>query len=384
MWATDTLYQSLIAGDHQVGVQIDAQYDGETTVSELPVTACTITRSWDGTAVRATVDATIDDDNGTLQPLLPSDPLATAGQELVVNSTVGLSAQNYSADAVVPEGIFRIQSPESTGRWWRYKNKEWLPTGGEISLQGVDLITNLQRMEILGVMQPLPGATVRSEIQRLCQSRRVPVDVDSIPDTAVGSLGVYPQDALEAVTTLLDLVELVPAMGRDGTLTALSVSRKTTPDLLVTPDSGRLVDSWIKPDDDKIRNIFAATGEGGSGSSLVRGDARENVGPYRSTGPFGWVIERISSPLYLTNTQATRGAATALAKHLAGRELVAQARLTYDPSIDVLDTHKVWFAPGLVIPALVTGTKYSPDAGGDMEVTYAVSRQEVETWIRQR
>lgn len=96
----------------------------------------------------------------------------------------------------------------------------------------------------------------------------------------------------------------------------------------------------------------------------------------------GPISLRHSSPLYTTTARANAGAATLLSKRRAARELRVEAVMAYDPTVDCLDTHQIWLAPGLEPLGLVVGLSRDLVKGGPMTVTYTIPRDTVENWIR--
>lgn len=408
MWVMPDAYREALGGDYSPSVTASALYGGRVTEASLPVVGCRWRSAFDGQQVRASITLSVDDPDGSLTPMLPTDPLAPFGQQVVVRWVVGWGDVSIHS---LPIGAFRVQKPQGSSSWLRYRVRPkrvggglWpgpdsfpsgdvfpasgpgrlkgadvmLPTGGVVTLEGEDLQMAVEDAEIPGLMQPLPGASVASEVQRLCAGL-VGVDMQSIPVGVVPRAGTYESGRMQTVRTLLDRVGRVPAPGRDGSLRALSPLRSTTPDLVVMPGDAEVL---VSLDDDGLVNVVLTTGE--EADSPIRGAAYESSGPYRHTGPLGPRIHRHSSPLYTTSTAANAGAVTILSRLTAAREVVVRATMPCDPSVDVLDTHRVWLAPGLTPLALVTEIEADLMAGGDMQVTYSVAREEVDRWTRPR
>lgn len=255
----------------------------------------------------------------------------------------------------------------------------WYPTPGVVPLTAEDLQLSLVKSEIVGLMQPAAGATVAGEVARLCAGL---VPVSGLPAVTVPKQGVYEEERHRTVKTLLALAGQVPAPTRGGSLTGRSAQRKTFPDLVVSPTAGNWIDAAVYPDDDGVVNVVQTSGEGTDAAQLIRGLAREVSGPLRWDGPMGPISLRHSSPFYTTTAAANAGAATMLAKRRAARELRVEAVMTYDPTVDCLDTHRIWLAPGLEPLGLVVGLSRDLVKGGPMSVTYTIPRDTVENWIR--
>lgn len=261
----------------------------------------------------------------------------------------------------------------------------WLPTGGTVSVQADDLQLSVQKSEIAGLMQPAKGASVDSEVRRLAYGL-IGVRRGSIPMKAIPARGVYETDRHQVMRDLLTLVDMVPACARDGYLVPLRPTRKKSADLMVSPDAGNLISARVMPTDAGLVNVVETindqTDSTEGAAKQIRAIVRESSGPYRAQGPLGPILRQHASPLYATQAQAQAGAQTILDRERAARELRVQAQLTYDPTVDVLDTHLLWLAPGLQVLALVVDVEMDLVQGGAMQVTYTVPRAEVESWIR--
>lgn len=387
MWPVSDVWGQLIAGDHHVRTIGSAQYGGAVTVPSLPIVGGRYRQEFDGQRVRTTVSLTVqattdgpDACEGDLVPAALTDPLAPFGQQVVLRSDVGYGALVSEG---VPLGTFRVEPVKATGGWRAVDKADrriWLPAGGTLEFDAVDLWQQVVDSEFTGPVQPLTGGTIRSEVSRVV-SGLVRVDTGSLPTTAVsGKSTVYQDSRAEAVEMLADLAGLVPMMGRDGLLTFVSPTGGANVwDVQVATDLGSPADLSLDPSG--IVNVVVATGETATDdTATVRAAAYLSQGPLAWNGPLGPRRLSYSSPLLTTYASAKSAAETVLARRRAAQEVTFTVVAAFNPALDVLDKVTVTIRPGGAKPLAVTATVTGIDfdlAGGPMTLTCTCPREEL-------
>lgn len=389
MWPVTEVWGQLVSGDHEVTVEADAFYDGEATAEDLAVTEGSWSQSFDGSRVRSTLDLTIADPDGEFAPVRVTDPLAAYGQQIVARVSVGIG--RLAVQESIPLGTFRIESSDPEGGWRVYQppgqKPQWVPTGGTVKVQCSDLMQDINDHEQVGLMQPRVGGTVHSELTRLLWPI-LPVDLAGVPDANVPqSTGVYADNRLETVDLFASMVGRVPAITRAGQLTLLDPSMTTHPVKHVTVQARNWVGANVQHSREGIWNAIVVTGEGdGETPPTIRATRLEQAGPFRWGGPVGSRVYRQSSPLYKTQQSAEKAANTLYQRLRRERSVEIEVRSSFDPSMDVLDTHRVTIIPGegadtITVDALLIGVSGSV-LGGEMTCTYSVPREAVQAWTR--
>ena len=381
MWAGGGALDDLLTGDHEVSVTADAWYLGEAVWPDLRVTAATTVSEFDGSTVRTTAELAVDDAEGALVPTMPTDPLAGFGQSVTV--AVDVSAGRVSER--VPVGEFRVEPVTADGGWRPVTKRGtlfWLATGGTIQVPLVDNIARVVDAELRGLMVPR-GPTNRAELDRLITGLPgVRADWSGLPSASVTAGGAaYGESRLDAVVSYVRDRGRVLGTDRDGMLVVLNPNLKTVPDLVVTTDTPRWVDTTITPSRDGIYNQVETTGqETEDGKPPPTGFTQVLDGPYgvRTLGPR---LLRQHSEFFRNRTQAQMGAQTRLRTSISARRVRFQVTQILDPRVECLDTHRVAIRPrtggDVTVLALVVGVSIDW-MQAEMTVTYEVPREVLE------
>jgi len=343
------------------------------------VTAESGTLSWasDGRKVTGKLDLSVPDPHGTLAA--PDGPLGWIGQQLVVRS--GVSRSSYGE--LIPCGSYRIDDSGSVEQAWSMHHNSmltvtgnlfsdiWSDTwpgaltrtltgtlkavrrGGRLSPSAVDLLSILEEDEFIGLEQPLPGATIRSEVLRLVGGRMpVASSWPGVPDPAVPASVTYDTNRLTSLCSLAAAVNSVVWAGRSGELQFLpQPAVGATP--VWTADATRAVKIIISGSRTGLYNRFIVEGTDADGAAL-RGVADVTVGPLTVGPPFGTVTYRHNDPLAKSQTAIDAAAQTYRDRIVADRTARVRVTVPADPSLDPLDVvavtdpeGRVWTGPAV-------------------------------------
>lgn len=341
MWPTNSTWAGLVAGDHEVLVDVDAWYDGKVSAGSLVPVAMSWSSTFDGQAVRSTLDLTVQDPAGALLSEKATSQLAPYGQLIVAQVTACLpSAKLYES---VPLGTFRIETAVAEYRWDRHKKtgREY-PTGGVVRVQALDCLADLAEAEFAG--PTAPSGTVQAAMTALARGY-VGADVSSLPATTVPASVTYGDSKWDAVKALAQTAGKVPVPQRDGTMGFVSPTIGTSV-WAVTVDADTLLSSSLAHDRGGLKNAVLATGEDNvDGVSPISALAQETTGPLRVSGPFKLQLRRHSSPFYRTVAQARSGAESIRDGMIRDRTVKVPFEATWNPALDVLDSVLVQYDP---------------------------------------
>lgn len=381
MWDAGPDYTRLIDGAHDINTTASAWYAGRLT-AELEVDPVGAARHdiFDGQDIRRTIDGlTIIDRRGNLTPRRISDPLAPFGQRIVIRQQI--SAARGAVQADFPLGEFLITNPEPTSGWRKYHDTH-LPTGGTVTLTGLDRWEIVQRSPLVGLWQAPAGATVRSEVRRLMRGIMPVVDA-AIPNTSIpASKAVHPEQADEAIRGLLELVGRVPHVDRMGRFAPRPLTT-TTGVWKLTVNEQTDIGALPRLTDEDIYNRVVTTGESDDMDQEIMAIVNE-TGRLAPGPEFGWRTYTHHSPLYKTNTQARTGGNTILRNKARERTILYSVRTRFDPCRDVLDPVDLEVIPNnpLHAPTTHRGIVISLRhdlTGGEMDVEVAVPWTEAGT-----
>lgn len=262
----------------------------------LPVSGANF--SWDRTRQIQTFECTVADPDGKLAPWLLDDPLGVGGARLEVRHNVG-------GAGTIKQGWYRINRPEPEERWHSYiinedgrinadspiprGKKQVLITGGAtIRIQAADLGILLKNDRLLAPESPPNGATVLSEIQRLC-GLTVPVSIAtgvSARDRAVNKTLVYERDRLDAIQSLCKSITCDFRMNGDGQLEVYTIIPQDPVATLQGGTGGLMVGVDRSQQLDGLYNIFVVTGTADQ-ERPVRSIAMIETGELQVDGPHG-------------------------------------------------------------------------------------------------
>lgn len=306
------------------------------------------TLSWasDGRKVTAKLDLNVPDPRGTLAT--PNGPLGWIGQQLVVRS--GVSRSSYEES--IPCGAYRIDDSGSVEQAWSlHRNGKVVRRGGRLSPSAVDLLSILEDDDLIGLEQPLPGATIRSEALRLVGGRMsVASSWPGVSNPSVSASVTYDTNRLTSICSLAAAVNAVAWAGRSGELQFLpQPAANASP--VWTATATRAIKIIIAGNRTGLYNRFVVEGTDEAGAAL-RGVSDVLTGPLAVGPPFGTVTYRHNDPL--AKTQAILDAAARTYRDRIVADRTARVRITVpaDPSLDPLDVvavtdpeGRVWTGP---------------------------------------
>lgn len=309
------------------------------------------TLSWasDGRKVTGRLDLSVPDPRGILAR--PLGPLGWLGQHLVVRS--GVSRTSY--EEMIPCGAFRIDDSGSVEQAWSLHRKgQVVRRGGVLKPSASDLLSILEEDDLIGLEQPLAGATIRSETLRLVGGR-IPVASSwpGVPDPSVPASVTYDTNRLTAVCSLASAVNAVVWAGRSGELRFIpQPAAGATP--VWSAAATQAVKIIIAGNRTGLYNRFVVEGTDANGAA-IRGVADVLTGPLAvGSSPFGTVVYRHNDPLAKTQSALDLSAATYRDTMIANRTVLAKITVIADPSLDPLDIVAVTDPEGRVWTGPVT------------------------------
>ena len=336
------------------------------------------TLSWasDGRKVTGKLDLSVPDPRGTLAA--PNGPLGWIGQQLVLRSGVSRS----SHEEQIPCGSYRIDDSGSVEQAWSVHRTtvltltgdffsdtwsdiwpgamvpDWtvpgkvVRRGGKLSPSAVDLLSILEEDEFVGLEQPLPGATIRSEVLRLVGGRMpVASSWPGVADPSVPASVTYDANRLTALCSLAAVVNAVVWAGRSGELQFIPQPAANAAPVW-TADATRAVKIIIAGNRTGLYNRFIVEGTDAGGAAL-RGVSDVLDGPLAvGSSPFGTVTYRHNDPLAKDQTAINASAQTYRDRIVADRTARVKITVPADPSLDPLDVvavtdpeARVWTGP---------------------------------------
>lgn len=244
-------------------------------------------------------------DGGTGESLVPdslTDPLAPAGQELLVEYVVDTGTEEWAT----PVGKFPITSVPDMDEYRRRFASRLIILQSTVVASIRDRFDTIQRSEFLQPESPKSTSTW-AEIQRLSP---IPI-VRNLPDVLLPSGLAYTDSRADALTTLIaNLGAAVPSITRQGYLTARLTDRwltATVPDFEIV--------GVVHLGRSMTNNLFNAVrvrtviGDNTILSIKTIDDPRD---PLYVGGPFGVRTYGYSSPLITDQASADAAATTIL------------------------------------------------------------------------
>ncbi|MCQ6554789.1 DUF5047 domain-containing protein [Streptomyces sp. C10-9-1] len=368
MHAVTPAFLKTLAVSHQMVVRVDAYYDGDLTVPDLPILdgAVTVDR---GSKIRRTLSLTVADPS--YLPWEPTDPLATYGQELVVSRGIRYS---NGATEWVPLGTFRVDEPQGDTLYGPVT-----VTGGSAEAHLVD-----DPFQVPTSTRGYSGCFDAIEaLIRQTLSDAVIVNLTS--DTRNPTCAVADWDAgndrWDAVAQIAQAMQAEIYV--DATNRFVVVDR---PDVLTDPvvweiaegEGGTLISSARQMSRKGVANAVVAVGENtASGSAPVSAVAKDTdpTSPTMWGGPYGKVTKFISSPLWTTSGSCLSAATYALAEAIAPNIQTSISSLP-NPALEGGDVIRVshvgrkelFLIQSLAIPLSVDGTFGITLRGGKEDV----------------
>lgn len=251
-------------------------------------------------------------------PIDPLDPLNNYGQRVQLISLI------ETADGVteVEIGWFQIST--------------WEPSDDGVQVTGLDLRQVLAENDMTWPSSPPSGATLRSELQRLCtisSDFALPVFLD-VPDRAIPRTFQWGTDRLQAVDDLCESYGLTTAVKTDGCLHAWEIPDGSSPvahytaaDLLL--DAPRVAK-------ERIANVFTVVGgQEDDAANRYSATVANTSSPYDPAG-YGVVTQRTALDSATSQSQVLAAAQTRMRTALSASE-TRSLEIAMDPRLEGLD-----------------------------------------------
>jgi len=343
---TSTAFAAAVCSSHRIVVRADVWYGGRLAISDVPVTAGTVTID-DDADIRATGNVTIADATGAWVPVI--------GQEATRITPWG-SELNIRYGVVLPNGVteyvslgwFRVQTVKSDESWRIGPAGGWMSGGAKLELELVDRMAVIDDARFLTLEQPAAGAKCLTEIRRLCSGLVPQAKWPIITDPSVPSDITYDDNRMAAIKTLAGAAGVKVFMDRDGYLNIRQLAAVgSTGDITFTGASdGALLSIGEEYNRDGIYNAVVARGSTDTDQAPVQGIAYDTdpTSPTRWNGPYRRVPAFYASPLITTTAQANAAATSRLATYLKARQQDIRIEVVPNPALD----------PGLTTVTIVT------------------------------
>lgn len=242
------------------------------------------------------------DDN--LVPTTLTDPLAPAGQELLVEYIVRGGGQEWA----IPCGVLPIADVPDMVEKHRRAAAADLVLGYTVELALRDRFDVIRAAEFLQPEAPIAGNTTWGEIRRLSP---FPIE-PTLGDAALPAALTYGNSRLDAITTLMRNLGGVPHLTRQGTLTARAADPWLTETVPVFALDG--VIDMSNSMSNRLYNAVSVSATVGDSTILAVAQITDPTHPLWVGGPFGTRTYRYSSPLIDTQPKADAAAATILSR----------------------------------------------------------------------
>lgn len=361
MLTADPEYLEVVQGSHRGAWSASAVYGATQTVDSVPLTPDgSITTDSSG-QIQTTGNVFVaKQDDKSLMPHNPSDPLAPCGQELALTFTVMSSGgKSWS----FPMGRLRISDVPSMKeyfrRWPNAADKtyldvfedQYLDTYGapsfvagpsrqglfawECKLELADRFDIIDADDFHKTTAPLPGGTVLSELQRLSP---IPLVIPSFVVDVPVAAGTTYQSRIDAVQQLAGLVGCAPALTREGALTLRVQNRwltETVPDFTL--------DGVIDMDDSMSLSIKNSVSVTCPSDDTIFGFAEitDESNPFAVSRPIGRRTAKQSNPLMDTQAKADAAALTMRDRLSTPQARTATVTCALMPHIEAGDFGKI-------------------------------------------
>lgn len=335
-------FLAALDGSFQPTVRVDAWYDGELVLEDVPITGGSVTLDRNR-AINGSLSLDAASPDGTLIPTSWDSPLACYGQVLNVRAGIRYGASDGED---VSLGWYRIDSADPREWWVPYRTTDdltqdptWVCRGTLVGVEASDRLSLLDDDTFAIPEAPASLTSTLTEITRLARDL-VPVDdLSDIVDAAIPRSITYQASRVDALQALADVVSCWVRMSPGGGLTLRSQTPSEDAVWTVTigESGGKITDWGRKVTRSGLRNGVLSKGQAADGIP-VQGLAVETEGPLRWDGPFGRVVEEHNSNLLTTAAAAQLDAETRLARLI--RERVAPVTVTCvaNPALELDDT----------------------------------------------
>jgi hypothetical protein len=332
---------SVLDGSYVPQVKVDAWYDGELVLEDVPWSAGQLGDDTTRDLVSSGSMTSVAPDSS----LIPSSwdaPLACFGSELQVRVGVPLAGQGVEWFSL---GWYVIEDFGCTEWYQPYEHSdgtiEWVVRGTQVENTIGDRWQLVDQAAFATPEQPASLTSVIAEIKRLVDGIVDVSDLSGITDQAIPDSVVYSDSRATAVSDLAAVLALRPRMSRDGTLDLVPiVPASMSPVWTVTINDDEAVArirSWTrKGDRSGLYNQFVSSGTS-VGGTPVQGVVTTDTGPLRFGGPFGQVPLKNNSALLTTIEACSADAARQQQKYGGGQTVLVPANVPANPALEVDD-----------------------------------------------
>jgi hypothetical protein len=321
-------FLAALSGSHTPALTVDAWYDGELVLENVPVNSGSVTVDGSRTIAGSLTLTSVSED-GSLVPDRWDAPLAPYGSQLHVRA--GVRYGSGSTDQV-SLGWYRIDSADPQEFYAPYTvgtDVEWVCRGMQVTTQSSDRMSLVDDARFLSPEVPASTLSVVAEIKRLVQGL-VPVgNLSSVTDAAIPASIAYQTSRVQAIQDLADVLGAVARIDPDGALELIPKAASTTPVWTVSVVERQVIDWSRKLDRADLYNGVVTTGQKVDGTP-VQASTVETNGPLRWDGPLGRIPFGHNSPLITTDTAAKADSETRLTRLI--RERVAPITVTCTPN----------------------------------------------------
>lgn len=322
-------HQQLLSEPHRAEVRVSAFKGGAITEQVVPITSDGNLR-WNGDQqVQCTGTLKLAKDADSLVPKSRGDALAPYGQEVRVERVDFKGSKEF----VTPLGQFRITELPSMREFFKRYPSRTQMVGWSAELSIADRFEMLQPDEFLYADSPPADATVWGELQRLSP---LPIEQpNTLPDVPVpSSLTAYPDNRLDAITALFDVLGAYPHLTRYGVLTGRpkDVWLTATEPVFTIRGTIDLDDSMSN----KLYNAVKVSSSAGSNDLFAVLEITDPGNPV-NVADMGRRVFKQASPLYATQEAVNAAAVTILARVSSRQSRVAKVTCLPQPHLELGD-----------------------------------------------
>jgi hypothetical protein len=308
--------------------------------------------TWDGDGIlQATGEAHIVDSGESLVPRGFLDPLAPAGQELLLEYIVRGADQEW----VIPCGKMPIADVPDMQEYRRRFPTAYLSLGYHVRLILRDRFDTIRASDFLHPEAPLSTTSTWDEIRRLSPFPIVP----TLADQPIPASLVYGDSRMDAITQLARNLGGVPHLTREGYLSVLTISGVI-----------EMSDSMSN----RLYNAVRVRTTVGENTILAIAQITDEAHPLYVGGPFGVRTYGFSSPLITDQAAADATAATVLARVSSQHAKTVKVRTLPNPLIELGDFIAATdLSTERTVTGEVVGIRMSFDATAAMVLTMRVA-----------
>jgi hypothetical protein len=330
----------VLLGSFSLAYTADLFYNGTRRFEGLPITEPSF--GWDASAevegsARCKV-AWTDDQGSSLKPNDPQDWLAPFGARLVVYAVVSVGDWFER----VQLGDYDITAVPSANDSVFMFGETRITVGSVVELQLKDRMVEVQRDRFVRLAQAPAGASVWGEVASITG---LPV-TRSLTDATINRAVVYEESRVSAVQDLLSILDGVPFMEWDGTLSARPRTAPAAGGTLRIGESGTITQIGSSLDAEGVSNGVVIRAET-DGQQQVLAEKWVESGPLRATvpgqprTPYHRVPRFYSNPQITTAQQAQAVIGGLLTQWSQPRASELQVQCVTDPTLQLGDVRRV-------------------------------------------